>query len=270
MNEQLKSSERRVISPHLVHELGQEAVRESLEMHDTGFDAETANYEGNWSELALKRMSSSDFRQKFIDWVENSAARLPDSLGRMSREKMTADEYLTRIDDFDAAHASVSSHVQYVPAEQYGENPSAHGKSTGFGEPVAVFNDANISDRQKDIIAAHEMFHSLIDSQGTGAKTIVRAGFDTNKVLEYNNELIAKGEPKRPTKYMTSPDELMARMAQLKNYYGMSGDEQFTEDHLKHAKEHYIEDTGLDNSMTQFFRMIRDKEFIDLMNKLPV
>ena len=65
-------------------------------------------------------------------------------------------------------------------------------------------------------------------------------------------------------------DEILARMAQLKNYFGFSGGEQFTKEHLLYAKKHYLEDTQMDNTMKDFFEKIGDEEvFVRNMNEIP-
>ncbi len=69
--------------------------------------------------------------------------------------------------------------------------------------------------------------------------------------------------------YLFDGNEIAERMSQLKNYFGFKGDEQFTLDHLNYAREHYINDTGVDNSMMHFFSAITDEtapEFIRLIN----
>jgi len=50
--------------------------------------------------------------------------------------------------------------------------------------------------------------------------------------------------------------EMMARGTQLKNYFGLKSGERFTEDMLKYAAKHYIQDTGMDNNMVEFFNAI--------------
>lgn len=56
--------------------------------------------------------------------------------------------------------------------------------------------------------------------------------------------------------YQFSAREIVERMSQLKNYFEMRGDEEFTHEHLEYARKHYLEDIGLDNQMTQFFACI--------------
>lgn len=279
MSEQLTATIEQDIPPHLAYEMGKSAVHETVANPDSGFDISRANYEGNWSELALLRMASPDFREKFIHYINASADALPgpDPEGLVTLGKgadVDANKYRSdRIGDFEVNHATVSSHVNYVPADTYSNRiPGEHGYSPAYGEPIAVFSDDDtLTARMKDIIAAHEMHHSLVDSQGPAPRSLVIPAFDTSKIIEWNNNQRASGSDKRtPSGYITDPKELMARMAQLKNYYGMSGGEQFTQEHLEHAKKHYVADTGLDNNMTLFFSMIRDEKFIDAINRLPI
>ena len=70
-------------------------------------------------------------------------------------------------------------------------------------------------------------------------------------------------------RYLFSARELAERMSQLKNYYGMRGDEQFTKEHLDYARAHYIKDIGLDNHMRKFFAAItpeKEEMFLKLIN----
>lgn len=276
MSEKLTTTIEKGERPLLSYELGKDAVRAAVEKPDADFDTKFANYEGNWSELALQRMASPDFRQKFITYIELSTQALPKpaktGVTLAKGAEINADRYrIDRIDNYDANHANIGSRVDYAPAKSFGKEPKNNGTSPAYGEPGVVFSDSDLTARQKDIIAAHEMHHSLVDSQGNAPKDMVLPAFDVNKIADWNNEQRSAGSDKRtPLGYMTDPKELMARMAQLKNYYGMSGGEQFTQEHLDYAREHYIADTELDNNMTLFFRMVRDQKFVYAINRLPV
>ncbi len=53
----------------------------------------------------------------------------------------------------------------------------------------------------------------------------------------------------------------------------MKGDEQFTKEHLDYARAHYVEDTGMDNHMSLFFRMItpeKEEKFLHVINSVGV
>lgn len=73
--------------------------------------------------------------------------------------------------------------------------------------------------------------------------------------------------------YMHSSWEIYARMSQLKNYFGMEADEEFTAEHLEYARKHYIEDTGLNNNMQAFFDGITprsQRQFLYTINNFGV
>lgn len=55
-----------------------------------------------------------------------------------------------------------------------------------------------------------------------------------------------------------SEEELVARGTQLKNYFGLKGNEPITPEMLKYAAKNYVKDTGMDNNMTQMFNAITD------------
>lgn len=63
--------------------------------------------------------------------------------------------------------------------------------------------------------------------------------------------------------------ELAERMSQLKNYFGMNASQAFTKDQLYYAKDHYIQDTGMDNHMRFFFQAITpetEDAFVEIIN----
>ncbi len=69
--------------------------------------------------------------------------------------------------------------------------------------------------------------------------------------------------------YLYSGNEIAERMSQLKGYFGFKGSEKFTKEHLDYARDHYVSDTHLDNSMTEFFNAIApetEEEFLRLIN----
>ena len=63
--------------------------------------------------------------------------------------------------------------------------------------------------------------------------------------------------------------ELAARFSQLKNYFGLKEGEIITPDMWEYAKKHYVEDTGADNNMSDFFNLKIDdlQQFLDWGNK---
>lgn len=64
--------------------------------------------------------------------------------------------------------------------------------------------------------------------------------------------------------------EVAARFTQLKNYFGLKEGEPITKEMWDYAKQNYVKDTHLDNTMTEFFNMVLPKklqEFLDWGNK---
>jgi len=78
---------------------------------------------------------------------------------------------------------------------------------------------------------------------------------------------------KNVIRYLKFPTELSERMSQLKNYFGMTGEDIFTKGHLRYAKDHYVKDTEFDNQMTEFFQAItpeKEDAFIELINSAGI
>ncbi|MCA9341022.1 hypothetical protein KC952_00665 [Candidatus Saccharibacteria bacterium] len=237
--------------------------------------SEIEAYKGNWFNLQQERMSSPDFREKFEQFIEKHKPSLkvgePSSV--LQKPENFQSHYQSQLDEFDDNLERIGSSVGYGNAGDVGGKSAGslgHGK---IGETGTVYLDAvhqdgtPLTDEQKDIIAAHEAYHGMIDAQGSAVAEI-KSGFDWNAY----NELVDTTDVKQPS-YLRNPDELTARMAQFKNYFGMQGGEQFTPDHLEYLRQHYLEDTGLDNGVSTMLKMVTpttQKQFIELMNRLPV
>ncbi len=75
------------------------------------------------------------------------------------------------------------------------------------------------------------------------------------------------------TPYLHRTFEVYARMSQLKNYFGFEGEEKFTPEHLKYAKENYLKDnrmeSGKDAGMRNFLKAITsesEEKFLEVIN----
>lgn len=221
-----------------------------------------ANYQGNWTELLQTRMSSPRTRQKFLDMKKRFS----------TSEVRTSETELSFLEKFVDVPADTHEHVQknyvpnlegvftstdYYPAQDVHKRPENLGVSTEYGDPGAVFTNATwngqkLSDRQKTIIEAHEKLHGLTTHLTKGEKAFILSPFDLQKLSH---------------KHRSKADEILARMSQIKNYFGFRGDESFTIEHLRYVGQHYREDTGLDNSMSNMFESITDvQRFIEVMN----
>jgi len=147
----------------------------------------------------------------------------------------------------------------------------------------------NLDDRQMSMVVAHEKGHTLRPYIGSFYDKHFAGGFDESKIafsdadietiksmkksgVEEGNkreEMTDEEIIEETTHYLTSVHEIAERMAQLKNYFGMKGSEEFTHEHLEYARKHYIEDVGVYNFMEQFFQAITpetEPEFLKLIN----
>jgi len=158
---------------------------------------------------------------------------------------------------------------------------------------VVPWTGEKMSPRQADIFESHEKGHRV--RQYDCITERLREGFDTSKVtftqgdydlyvkdkmghtdtLEDFDKSMPIEEVKRRLieEYLFTGNEIAERMSQLKNYFGFKGDGLFTKKHLDHARNHYIEDTNMDNNMRQFFEAITPEtegRFLELINSCGI
>lgn len=243
---------------------------------ETALAAAEANYPGDWTLALHDRLLHPSTQEKLRAVYEAHKESFPDlEPGTFDKprefrgyQERHAEELRERIEKSFAL-------TEVGPAASFGKNPKALG-TTGrpgssyderFSKPGAVFSDAEsaglpLTPRQKNIIEAHEKGHAVREFSGSIADE-VRTALDLDTLAEHAHK----------PGYSADADEIVERMAQLKNYFGFKDDERFTKAHLEYAREHYLKDTGLDNSITPFFAAITpDKEsvFLDIMNRYPI
>jgi len=140
--------------------------------------------------------------------------------------------------------------------------------------------------KQQEIIESHEKGHAVRKYTGPFLERYFAKGFDP-RAIDYTAEDFEKKKilaealkldttgvtydmaKESLTEYLFSGPEIAERMSQLKNYFGFTGNEQFTKEHLHYAKENYIKDTQMDNDMKHFFQAIThetEDAFIELIN----
>ena len=223
------------------------------------------NYKGDWTLALYKRLKHPDMKEKLLAlrWPVFNGA-LPYKVEQfIDKDIFTKKFYYDKIRNFNRDVDTALSYTTYVSASSEGYNPETLGNPSENG---TVFCDATLNGRplskpQKNAIEAHEKGHVVrgfkIDTQD------ISKGFDFSKI-----------SPDSPNpNYLRNPDELIERMSQLKNYFGFEGDEVFTRPHLTYAREHYLQDGALDNSMKDFFAMItsdKENEFLRIANEYPI
>ncbi len=235
-----------------------------------------ANYEGSWFNLQSERMQTLDFRLKFLNFLaaHTNSLTLGSPATPLDKTRDFQSHYVDQSINYDRALEHVTAAVSYGPVNEVGGSNALDLGHGNIGQQGTVYvnarskkGDVPLNDKQKDIIAAHEAYHGLVDARGSAIEA-VHAGFDWARY----NEIVESGEVSRP-QYLRNADELMARMAQFKNYFGMMGDEQFTKTHLDYLRDNYITDTGLDNHVSTMLEIVTasyEDRFLSLMNTLPV
>lgn len=240
----------------------------------------SANYPGDWTLLLRDRMLDPITKEKFIQtrkdaMVDMKEGQIPpkseDGLNYI-KETTYQEYYQKQIDNYDQNVKKIFNSTNIENSSAYSKDPHHLGKG-GIGFEGAVFSDAQrlggveLSNRDKNIIEAHEKGHGLRDFVSTDAHDF-RQSIDLDVVRQNDLET-----DKRQIGYLRTADEIAERMAQLKNYFGFKAGDTFTRDHLKYAADHYVNDTGLDNNMTVFLKAITERtvdKFIDTINKYPL
>lgn len=248
---------------------------------DAGVEAikSMANYEGDWTLLLRERMLDPITEEKFIRTRQESMNSMKTGeLGQFDKGKNFTSHYQQQIDDYKENIEKIFNSTETGLAESFSKRAIHLGKGS-IGEVGAVFTDAataegeSLSIRQKNIIESHEKGHGLRDFTARLDQSDFRSALDMDMVHSLEAEEQAKNPEKRFANYLTSPDEIAERMAQLKNYYGFKAGDEFTLDHLKYAQEHYVQDTGLDNNMSVFLKAVTPEttqKFLEVINKYPL
>lgn len=255
-----------------------------------------ANYEGNMTELLLKRVSHPTIRGQIVALLsakENHRAAYFEACipsphdSQMIRDAFgqdypasTRDNYVKpSVPDMEASlDARITEVSRYTPISF---DQSGISSVDAIEVNCAFPGQAKMTTKQQSIVEAHEKGHILRPYWFTFFDEYFQSGFESSK------SVFARGDPFIDSLVVQEPDlspealqngfvdylftggELAERMAQLKNYFGMSGDEAFTKAHLDYARLHYIEDTNMDNFMKQFFQAITpetESNFLRLIN----
>ncbi len=251
--------------PEIIQEFG---MNDEREKHLNQI-APHRNYQGDWTELFYRRLSNPKTKERFIESKEHNqttetrtSLHYRNPLGGISLDRakdVPIDHYVESQTNYDNNREKIFNSTEYRHSSDFAKKPNNAGLSHGYGHPGIVFKDAfagelktKYTDRHKNIIEAHEKAHGIFDRL-TNA--------EQKSILEpFNREKIGYGFSKQA-------DEILARMSQLKNYFGFLGSEEFTLQHLAYARQNYIKDTGLDNNMSDFFGAITDDDkFVEIMN----
>lgn len=136
------------------------------------------------------------------------------------------------------------------------------------GRERFTYNDADVDD-----ILFHEYQHvldndvNLANIRLNTFPDITSHGWDPDQATKR----YSKKNKEKLIKYFKQGDstELAARGAQLKNYFGLSGDQKITPKMLRYARRFYLADGRMNNHMDVFFDGITDYDkFADWLNQV--
>jgi len=242
---------------------------------------EQANSKENASLVFYERLKNPIIRKQIIDlFCDFQEDYLHENTGFIPKtRRQVEDEFEEKLEVF--LSEPLISPASESPYEENGRVVIPEGWRVGKSKekPTA---------KQWEIAEAHEKGHMMRPLWGSKHfRERFEKAFDTSAIvypesekkyeIEFSgNSLIAELEKMALAdhiKYVFEPGEIIERMSQLKNYFGMKGSESFTKEHLAYAMKHYIEDTGMDNNMTQFFQAItpeKEDAFIGLINSAGI
>ncbi|MDB5204172.1 MAG: hypothetical protein JWP09_200 [Candidatus Taylorbacteria bacterium] len=246
--------------PQPPHDSEGEEVQENYEMMEA-LDR-VANYRENWSNLFQQRLLSEETVNKYMANLTAKHLYLADE----KRKEELKQSYRERV-------MKVFSHTEIGKAETYKHQAtlspynSRGGGIGSFESTPIVFADAEQSNGRpmdhfhKSITEAHEQAHGVLDDMyvADNIRQELTSFFYANYILKFKDPLSAVFET-------------VARITQLKNYFGMKGGEPFTKYHLEYAKKYYVRDVGfgIDNItyMFQGLKPEKEQEFVDLINRI--
>ncbi len=236
-----------------------------------------ANYRGDWTLLELRRLLEQGTVEKYRSTIERHLEQFEQGPeNAFTKKTMRKEHFDAALETFSERVAAVFANTYTGPATTFDKSPTNLGFANHDRDDLrrgAVFTDARsngvvLNERQKNIIEAHEKIHGALSFNDSPMGATLRDSID----LEALARLKEEGEISRGT-YHRKPDEILARMAQLRNYFGMGVNDVFTREHLQFAREHYLYDTKLNNGMTAFFACITERVeplFLEVMNTFPM
>ncbi len=206
-----------------------------------------------------------------------------------SLEEILAEPIVTE-ESVEEWYDDMVDHIASVTEFDYStDQPDSEIMHLGWIQP---WNNEVPTTRQWAHIEAHEKGHR-VRGEYYELDKIFQTGFDISKATftDEDYQMFLRDENRRSLhtdeagpitfeqkrdnyfEYLFSAQEIAERMSQLKNYFGFSGAEVFTKEHLKYAREHYLNDIGLENGMRHFFEAITpetEEKFLLIINNYGI
>jgi hypothetical protein len=284
-----------------------EALQQNIEKPRSEWPIEQqANFEGSWTNLMCERLRNPEIRKQVIDLLVEKEL---DAKGRPSTDEFYDDSGNQTMKYFvprlrGEIEIDFENNLENVQKETPISFSAEMPHSASGGREILNLNWISTITGKKptaevwNIIESHEKGHALrtygfltqegvfwesnlFDERFQNVFDFSKIKFTQEEYKRWQNSIESEKEKSKTfnefcdnnIQYLKSPMELAERMSQLKNYFGMSGAERFTKEHLGYAREHYIKDTDFDNDMTQFFQAItpeKEDAFIELINSAGI
>lgn len=271
--------------------LGKSPKREDLR----SIVEKTANYEGDHTLLFMERLNDPSVKAKLVESLarehifryyganpEKGEAKIQEI--RKKQEKIL-NERIEQVFKYTNLDLEERTNPGYGDINQPGwVCPYAEARQVGIDQ------EGPLSARQLNIVEAHEKGHGI---RSFSKKSPV--GIWICRSLDFSNITVSeediaimrpltnrKGLKPKTDKEIAQfhiqglrdePAEIVERMSQLKNYFGMKGDDKFTKEHLDYARKHYMEYLGWKLQIRLFFDAITpetESNFLDVINNLGV
>jgi hypothetical protein len=254
-----------------------------------------ANFQGNDSIVLFSRLKNPVIKSQIIDLIYNTEQEA-DSKGVSMLLTSTDDHGVTtRTPKTPRSREEIEKDYEYH-LEQAEDHTDIKFSDTEYPNMFKMvvgkwlpWGDGSVTTKQMSIVEAHEKGHSVRSYMADNPDLYTehfQAGFDPSAVVfsdEYI-EIIKKVEVdhtdneagflvKEHLEYLFSGSEIAERMSQLKNYFGITDEGEFTKEHLDYARNHYVIDTGMDNGMTHFFQAItpeKEADFLRIINTFGI
>ncbi len=234
-----------------------------------------ANFEGSWTNLMIERLRNPDVQNQMINLLladdEYSKSESEETVNKFRRMFIGVGqntEILKRKTSRELEN-EINERINLVSNDtpiSFDKNERPHADPCGREIMPAdwIMDGWKPTVLIKNIVESHEKGHVIRPWTSTYLHLKFRSVLDLETQRKYGNEHFG---------YIASPKEIVERMVQLKNYFGMAQNEKFTKEHLLYAREHYIIDTRLNNNMSQFFEAItpeKEDAFIELINSAGI
>jgi len=248
---------------------------------------EQANFQGPWSLLLFSRLEDPEIRRQLLDTLEEAYKKsltrgMLENILESNLEKVKSDTPIS----FDPKVRTVAGVNRREimgltrPLLMTGKPPRTRDLSIGEAHEKGHvlrwgFQESGYGE-EKDgypiIYNLSERFNKAFDFS---AVTFPDKAYEDFRKRNPDKKEMTDDEIRKDwIEYdFATPMELSERMSQLKNYFGFTGHEIFTKEHLDYARQHFIPDTDFDNQMTQFFQAItprKEEAFLELINSTGI